>query len=241
VIRAPWLGPAAGAPGIGQFIDLTLLTPEATPAEILQLAERAIGAGVAAVCVNSAWVRLAAERVAGTEVAVAATIGFPLGAAATAVKVAEARVAIGAGAGELDMVMALGLAKSGAWEAVADDIRAVVDAAGGTPVKVIVETAALAGDELERAAAAVLAGGAAFVKTSTGFHGAGGATVDAVRRLRAAVGLRAGVKASGGIRTAEQALAMLAAGANRLGTSNLAGLASVIGPSAPPLADLLTR
>ncbi len=239
MIVAPWLGPLDGVPGIARFIDLTLLKPEATAADITRLADEALAVGAAAVCVNSGWVRLAAERLLRSRVAVAATVAFPLGAIPTAVKASEARHAVADGATELDMVMALGLAKQGAWAAVTDDIHAVVDAALGAAVKVIVESAALTGDELARACAASVAAGAAFVKTSTGFHPAGGATIDAVRRMRAAVGLSLGVKASGGIRTAEQAVALLAAGANRLGTSSLVGLRNVVGPEAPQLVELL--
>lgn len=236
---APWLEPGADLPGVASFIDLTLLKPEATAADIARLCDDARAAGVAAVCVNGAWVRLAADRLDGAPVRVAATVAFPLGAAASEVKAAEARSAVADGAHELDMVMALGLAKAGAWDQVADDIRGVVDAVPGAVVKVIIESAALAGDELERACAAAVGAGAAFVKTSTGFHASGGATVDAVRRMRACVGPRLGVKASGGIRTAEQALALLAAGANRIGTSTLAGLRDIIGPDAPPLRELI--
>jgi deoxyribose-phosphate aldolase len=239
VTVAPWLEPAGGVRGIASYIDLTLLKPEATAADIVGLCEEAHAVGAAAVCVNGAWVRAAADRLDGTAVRVAATVAFPLGAEASEVKAAEARCAVGDGAHELDMVLALGLAKAGAWDQVTSDIRAVVDAVPHPTVKVIIESAALAGDELERACAAAVAAGAAFVKTSTGFHPAGGATVEAVRRMRACVGPRFGVKASGGIRTAEQALALLAAGANRLGTSSLAGLRDIVGPSAPPLSELL--
>lgn len=235
----PWLDPADGVRGIASYIDLTLLKPEATSADIVRLCEEARAVGAAAVCVNGAWVRVAADRLDGSAVRVAATVAFPLGAEATEIKAAEARSAIGDGAHELDMVMALGLAKAGAWDQVANDIRAVVDAVPHAVVKLILESAALVGDELERACAAAVAAGAAFVKTSTGFHPSGGATVEAVRRMRACVGPELGVKASGGIRTAEQALALLAAGANRLGTSSLAGLRDILGPSAPSLSELL--
>jgi deoxyribose-phosphate aldolase len=170
---------------------------------------------------------------------VAAVVDFPLGAGTGAAKAAEAAMAVADGATELDMVLALGRAKAGDWAGVTEDVILVVGASRGALVKVIVESAALEPDELVQACRAAVTGGAGFVKTSTGFHSAGGATVEAVRRMRQVVGPAIGVKAAGGIRTAEQALAMVAAGANRIGLSNLAGLTAVIGPQAPPLGELL--
>jgi deoxyribose-phosphate aldolase len=143
------------------------------------------------------------------------------------------------GAAEIDMVIALGQVRAGDWRYVEDDIRAVVGAAGPAAVKVILETAALEPREITEACQAAVAGGAAYVKTSTGFHPAGGATVEAVRLMRRAVGPTFGVKASGGIRTKEAALEMLAAGANRIGTSATAAMAAWLGPSAPTLEELL--
>lgn len=209
------------APGrLAAAIDHTLLRPEATAADIRALAAEARAHRFAAACVNSVWVPLVADLLAGSGVRVAAVAGFPLGAMATAAKAAETRIAVAAGATEIDMVISLGHAKAGQWEAVEDDIRAVVEAAGGAAVKAILETAALTPEETVRACEAARAAGAAFVKTSTGFHPAGGATVEAVRLMRATVGPAMGVKASGGIRTLAAALAMLEAGANRLGTSS---------------------
>jgi deoxyribose-phosphate aldolase len=170
---------------------------------------------------------------------VAAVVGFPLGAGASTAKAAEAAGAVADGATELDMVLALGRAKAGDWRAVTDDVALVVGAARGALVKVIVESAVLDSAELVRACAVAVGGGARFVKTSTGFHPAGGATVEAVRRMRDAVGAVIGVKASGGIRTAEQAVAMIAAGASRIGLSSLSGLKPIIGPGAPPLSEIL--
>lgn len=224
-----------GAPErLAAAIDHTLLRPEATAADIRALAAEARAHGFAAACVNSAWVPLAAELLAGSGVRVAAVAGFPLGAMATAAKAAETRIAVAAGAAEIDMVISLGHAKAGDWRAVEDDIRAVVEAAGGAGVKAILETAALTPDETVRACESAKAAGAAFVKTSTGFHPAGGATVEAVRLMRATVGPAMGVKASGGIRTLAVALAMLEAGANRLGTSSGVALvgAAAEGPAA---------
>jgi deoxyribose-phosphate aldolase len=139
------------------------------------------------------------------------------------------------------MVIPLGAAKAGDWTAVSEDVAQVASAAGTALVKAIIESAILTPEETTRACEAAVAGGAGFVKTSTGFHPSGGATVAAVRRMRAAVDPAIGVKASGGIRTSGQALAMLAAGASRIGLSNLAGLHAIVGPEAPPLVELLGR
>jgi len=139
------------------------------------------------------------------------------------------------------MVIPLGAAKAGDWTAVTEDVAQVASAAGAALVKAIIESAILTPEEITRACEAAVAGGAGFVKTSTGFHPSGGATVAAVRLMRAAVDPGIGVKASGGIRTSEQALAMLAAGASRIGLSSLAGLHAIVGPDAPPLMELLGR
>ncbi|MGH7631422.1 MAG: deoxyribose-phosphate aldolase [Gemmatimonadales bacterium] len=234
-----WLADDANAPGIGRFVDYTLLRGDARWPDVARLCDEAMAAEVIAVCVNGAWVRRCVERLGGTAVRVAAVVGFPLGAGTSTAKAAEATMAAADGAVELDMVMALGPAKAGEWAAVADDIAAVVAAARGALVKVILETALLGPEEIGLACGAARRGGAGFVKTSTGFHPAGGATVEAVAAMREAVGDRFGVKASGGIRTAESALAMLAAGANRIGASSLSGFRSIVGPGAPPLPDLL--
>jgi deoxyribose-phosphate aldolase len=179
---------------------------------------------VAAVCVHGAWARLVRERLAGSAVRSCAVVSFPHGAMCPAAKAAEARLAVEDGAEELDMVMALGRARAGEWEQVRDDVAAVTRAVP-VPVKVIVEAAALAPVELALACLVSVEGGAAFVKTSTGFHPAGGAREADVRLMRLAVGEQAGVKASGGIRTAEQARRMLLAGANRIGASASAAIA----------------
>jgi deoxyribose-phosphate aldolase len=233
-----WLGAEAlGQRGIARFIDHTLLKPEATRHQVLGLCEEAERFDVKAVCVNGSWVETCAERLAGTAVLVAAVAGFPLGAMDPRAKAKEAGLAVRAGASEIDMVVALGPAKAGEWTWVEDDIRAVVEASGSAAVKVILETAAL--DPLEIAAASLVArtAGAAFVKTSTGFHPAGGATREAVALMRSAVGPEMGVKASGGIRSVETALGMLLAGANRIGTSSAQAMSSHLGPTAPRLAD----
>ncbi len=237
-----WLGPgAAAARGVGRFLDYTLLKPEATREDIMQLCDAAAAAGVRAVCVNGAWVTQCSRRLRGTGVLVAAVVDFPLGAASGAAKAAQAAIAVADGAAELDMVIPLGAAKAGDWTAVTEDVAQVASAGGAALVKAIIESAILTPEEITRACGAAVAGGAGFVKTSTGFHPSGGATVAAVRLMRAAVDPGIGVKASGGIRTAEQALAMLAAGASRIGLSRLGGLQSIVGPEAPPLVELLRR
>ncbi len=203
---------------IAWFIDHTRLKPETTPAEIERLCTEATGFGFATVCVNPCYVPLAVELLKGTKVGVCAVVGFPLGASLTGVKVAEAELVTEAGATELDMVMNIGYFKAGECQRVVDDIRAVVKAADGRLVKVIIETGLLNENEKVRATELVIESGAGFVKTGTGF-GAGGATVaDVVLLARVAKG-RVGVKAAGGIRTLSQARALIAAGATRLGTS----------------------
>ncbi len=203
---------------LARYIDHTLLRADATVTDIVKLCDEAAEHRFAAVCVNPVYVDLAAHLLAGSGVKVATVVGFPLGATYTAVKVLETREAVLRKADEIDMVMNIAAAKAGQWEAVTGEIRQVVAAAEGKPVKVILETALLTDEEKRRACEAAIAAGAHYVKTSTGF-GPGGATEEDVRLLRSAVGDRAGVKASGGIRTKQQAEKMLAAGATRLGTS----------------------
>jgi deoxyribose-phosphate aldolase len=221
--RCPWLAPHLGLHGLGPLVDYTLLKPEATESDVRRLCDEAMALGLGAVCVNGQWVKSAAGRLRITEaVKVAAVVGFPLGASGTRAKVSETSAVVDNGADEIDMVMGLGWAKAGEWTAVQEEIAAVVEAAAGRMVKVILETAALNDDEIERGSWAALEGGARMVKSSTGFHPAGGATVEAVQRIRRVVGDRAGVKASGGIRNAEDARRMLLAGADRIGSSSAA-------------------
>lgn len=234
----PWLAPHA-AHRLGALIDYTLLRPEASVAEVHRLCAEAVRLGFGTVCVNGQWVGAGVAALGGTSVRVAAVVGFPLGASGLVAKAAETRLAVADGATEIDMVIAIGSAKSGEWSEVRDEIAAVVEAARGHGVKAILETAALTPREIELGCHAALEAGAAFVKTSTGFHPAGGATVDAVALMRRTVGARAGVKASGGIRTVEAALEMLAAGADRIGSSAAAGWRGAVGPDAPLLAALL--
>jgi len=198
------------------MIDHTLLTPEATTDEVIALCEEATDLGVAAVCVSPSHLPITDGL--GVGIGIATVIGFPSGAHQPAIKAHEAEVAVDAGATELDMVVNLGLVKAGEWLAIADDIGAV-RAASPVALKVILETAVLTGDEIVDACRAAEAAGADYVKTSTGFHPAGGASVEAVGLMAATVGGRLGIKASGGIRNAATALAMVDAGATRLGCS----------------------
>ena len=203
---------------LASYIDHTLLKADATEAQICTLCAQAREFHFASVCVNPRWVALCAQELAGSGVKVCTVIGFPLGASVSAVKAAETRQAVADGADELDMVISVGDLKAGNNETVQADIRAVVRAAAGKTVKVIIEACLLTDEEKTRACKLAMAAGADFVKTSTGFS-AGGATVADVRLMRAAVGPNFGVKAAGGIRTREQALAMIEAGATRIGAS----------------------
>lgn len=203
---------------IAPYIDHTLLKPDATREEVEKLCEEARKFGFASVCVNSTWIPLAARLLAGSSAVPIAVVGFPLGAAVTAAKAFEAREAVRAGAREIDMVINIGALKSRDHKLVLDDIAAVVKGSAPAPVKVILETSKLTDEEKIAACALAKAAGAAFVKTSTGFAG-GGATAADVAMMRRVVGDDMGVKASGGVRTADDAQKLIAAGANRLGAS----------------------
>ena len=200
------------------MIDHTLLKPEAAAEDIRRMCTEAVQYGFAAVCVNPYRLPLAAELLSGSPVAACSVVGFPLGAVDSVQKVFETRQAVRAGAAEVDMVLNGGAVKDGNWQAVREDITAVVEAAEGALVKVILETCLLREDEKRTACEACAAAGAHFVKTSTGFAG-GGATVEDIRLMRSVVGDTLGVKASGGIRNRQDAEAMIEAGANRIGTS----------------------
>lgn len=208
------------------FIDHTLLKATASPSDIRTLCREAREHAFKAVCVNPAFVALAREELAGSGVLVATVCAFPLGALRPEQKAEEARLSVAAGADEVDMVLNLGAALAGDWDLVERDVRAVREAIPGTVLKVILETGTLTDEQKERATRAAVAAGADFVKTSTGF-GPGGATVADVRLMAAAAEGRAQVKASGGVRTREDALALVEAGATRLGTSG--GVALVAG------------
>jgi deoxyribose-phosphate aldolase len=204
---------------LAAYIEQTLLRPEATPAEVEAHCRRAASHALFGVCVASRFVPLARHCAAGTALRVVTVVGFPLGAAASRVKAAEARQAVLDGADELDMVICIGDALAGDFDAVEADVRAVREATEGRVLKVILETGYLADPQIDLAAQASVRAGADFVKTSTGF-GPRGASVADVHRLVRAVAGRAGVKASGGIRTRDAALEMIRAGANRIGTSS---------------------
>ena len=203
---------------VARLIDHTLLKPEATATQVTALVAEAAELGTFSVCVSPNQLPVCVPE----GLAVATVCGFPSGAHASAVKAAEAADSVAKGADEVDMVVNLRLVKEADWDGVEADIRAVreaCDGAGGALLKVIIESAALTDEEVVACCQAAERAGADFVKTSTGFHPAGGASVHAVSLMRATVGDRLGVKASGGIRTAEDALAMVEAGASRLGVS----------------------
>lgn len=202
-------------------IDSTLLKPEASLEQIAALCRDARQHGFASVCVNPRWAGFVREQLTGSDVLTCVVVGFPLGASASEVKAFEAATAVAAGAQELDMVIDIAAARAGDRVRVEADVRAVAEAvhAGGARLKAIIETCLLTDEQKVLACEAAVAAGADYVKTSTGFSTAG-ATVADVRLMRETVGPGIGVKASGGIRTREDALAMLEAGASRIGASN---------------------
>ena len=216
------------AKDLAKYIDHTALSAEKTEADILQLCDEALEQGFYSVCINSGFIPLAKQKLQGSAVKICTVVGFPLGANLTAVKAFETREAIAAGAQEIDMVINVGLIKSAKWEAVKQDVQAVLEACQGVPLKVILETCLLSKEEIVRACEICKQLGVAFVKTSTGFS-KGGATVEDVRLMKQTVG-EIGVKASGGIRDTATALAMIEAGATRIGAS--AGVAIVKGLNA---------
>ena len=203
-----------------KLIDHTLLKQDATPEQISNLCLEAKQFDFMSVCVNPAYVPLAAELLKDSDVKVCTVIGFPLGMNLTRTKVEEAVLAVKEGAKEVDMVINVGMLKAGHDEYVREEIREIKQAVGQKIIlKVIIETCLLNDDEIVRACKAAKEAGADFVKTSTGFS-TGGATVHAVALMRKTVGPDMGVKASGGVRTHEDLIAMVEAGANRIGTSN---------------------
>lgn len=208
------------AKDLAGYIDHTLLKPDATKSQVEALCAEARANRFASVCINGVWVSTAAQLLAGSDVIVCAVVGFPLGAMHPEAKAYETRRAVLDGACEVDMVIEVGALKGGDYRLVERDIRGVVDAARQrrAAVKVIIETALLSRDEKIKACTLAKAAGADFVKTSTGFAAAG-ATVDDVRLMREVVGEQMGVKAAGGIRDTETAMAMIEAGATRIGAS----------------------
>lgn len=227
--RISRVGPANGVPDdLAGFIDHTLLAPDADSAAIDELCDEAVEHGFASVVVNPTWVKRAAQRVKGSDVKVASVVGFPFGASMPEIKAMETRRAIRDGAGEIDMVINVGAVKSAQYDLVRTDIAKVSDACheSGVLNKVIIEASYLSDEEKVIASRLAKEAGADFVKTSTGF-GPGGATVFDVALIREAVGPEIGVKAAGGIRTAEDLSEMVAAGATRIGAS--AGVAILAG------------
>ena len=204
---------------IAKKIDHTMLKPEATTETIRRYCKEAKEYGFASVCVNTCHVPLVSDELKGTDVKTCCVVGFPLGAMSTAAKAFEAREAVKEGAEEVDMVLNIGAVKDGNYDFVKKDIEAVVEASKPAIVKVIIETCLLTEEEKRKVCLLSVEAGAAFVKTSTGFS-TGGATPEDVGLMRETVGDRAQVKASGGIRTPEDAEKMLEAGADRIGAGN---------------------
>jgi len=213
---------------LNKYFDHTILKADASETDIKKLCAEAKEFGFHAVCVNGCHVSLAAKELKDSDVKVAAVIGFPLGAMSSEAKIYEAADCCENGASEIDMVLNIGALKEGRFEYVEDEIAAIVAAADEyeAVVKVIIETCFLSDEQIVRACELSLSTGAEFVKTSTGFS-TGGATVEDVKLMRDTVGPDIGVKAAGGIRTFEQAKAMIEAGASRIGAS--AGIAIVSG------------
>ncbi|PKM95542.1 MAG: deoxyribose-phosphate aldolase [Firmicutes bacterium HGW-Firmicutes-1] len=209
---------------VAKYIDHTILKPNATYDEIITICEEAKQYGFASVCVNQYYTKLVKEQLAGSDVKVCTVVGFPLGAVSYEVKAFETTKAIEAGADEIDMVINIGALKDKKYDYVLADIEAVVKAAKGAIVKVILETCLLTDKEKVKACELSVKAGANFVKTSTGFS-TGGATVNDITLMRKTVGSEIGVKASGAVRDYETAMAVIEAGANRIGAS--AGIAIV--------------
>ena len=203
---------------LARWIDHTMLKPDATREEIEKICNEAIEFGFASVCVNPTWVPLAYKKSRGNEPKVCTVVGFPLGATFPEVKALETELAVERGADEIDMVINIGALKSGDYDLVEHDIRSVVRAAGRRIVKVIIETCLLTDEEKVKACTLAKIAGANYVKTSTGFS-KGGATVKDVALMRKVVGAEMGVKASGGVRSYEEACKMVEAGATRIGAS----------------------
>lgn len=214
---------------LASYIDHTLLKPDATRAQLEQLCAEAAEHQFSTVCVNGSRVELAYSLLEDSDVQVCTVVGFPLGAMGADAKRYETEVAVDLGASEIDMVMNVGRFKDGEHDYIVREIRDVVEAADDRVVKVILETCLLTNDEIAQACKLVTQAQAHFVKTSTGFGNAG-ATLEHVRLMRETVGQFAGVKAAGGVRNADDARAMIEAGATRIGTSN--GVAIVSGESA---------
>jgi deoxyribose-phosphate aldolase len=221
---------------LARMVDHTLLKPEATPDDVADLCAEANDLGVFSVCISPSFLPLA-QGLLSAEIATCTVVGFPSGKHHSDIKATEAARAVADGAGEVDMVVDVGAIKAGLWRITEKEVRAVRAATDGVLLKVILETAALTDDEIVRACILCKEAGADFVKTSTGFHPAGGASTHAISLMANTVGGTLGVKASGGVRTSAAALEMVAAGATRLGLSGtravLDGLDELGGPADP--------
>ncbi len=226
-MKAPSIDAVRSPRDLAPFVDHAVLLPDATREDVRRACEDAARLHLAGVCVRGEWVAEAARFLAGSGVMSVAVVDFPAGAGTTASRVVEARGAIACGAVEIDVVIAVAPLKARDYRYVLEDLAEIVGRAH-VPVKVILETARLTHDEKVIACALSKAAGAAFVKTSTGFA-EGGATVEDVALMRAVVGPEVGVKASGGVRTAADALRMLKAGASRVGTSHSVAVVSASG------------
>jgi len=203
---------------LNRYIDHTLLSASATESDVLRLCEEALKYNFYSVCVNSCYVYLAANELKDVDTKVAATIGFPLGASLTEAKVREAKLAVQKGADEIDMVMNIGFLKAELYKSVREETTAVKKAIGRRVLKVIIETCYLSNSEKKMACEIVKKAGADFVKTSTGF-GEGGANLQDIQIIRGTIGDHPKIKASGGIKTEEEAIAFIKAGVSRIGTS----------------------
>lgn len=212
---------------LASYIDHTLLKPEATSDDIERLCKEALQYSFKAVCVNPVFVAQTRSVLAPSKILTASVIGFPLGTSLSKIKALETELAVKDGATEIDMVIRIDLVKQKKWKEAEADIREVVTAVPGTVVKVILETGLLTPDEIREACKASESAGAAFVKTATGFLGRG-ATVEDIQLMRSSCSLQ--IKASGGVKTVDQARAVIAAGASRIGTSS--GVALVTGAAA---------
>jgi len=204
---------------LNQYIDHTILKATASPKDIVQLCAEAVQFKFYAICVNGCYIKLAKTELKNSKVKIAAVIGFPLGAMSTEAKIAEAVQCVADGADEIDMVINIGLLKAGQADLVEDEIAAIKKAIGKQVLKVIIETCYLTNEEKKMACRAALNADADFVKTSTGF-GTGGATIEDVKLMKAEVGDKLRIKASGGIRDLKTALEYIELGVSRLGTSS---------------------
>lgn len=223
------MDPLVSPKEVASYIDHTLLKPETSPSAISTLCAEAREYSFKTVCVNSYYVPLCIKELQGSPVGVCSVVGFPLGAMLSEAKAYEAKLAVAFGASEIDMVINIGLLKAGELDAVRADIKTVYVACGEIPLKVIIETGLLTDDEKMRICQICKEVGVAFVKTSTGF-GQGGATVADIKLIRSVVGNSCSIKASGGVRNIEDARAVIAAGADRIGASS--GIAIVSGGEA---------